>query len=51
MHRLIMYILFRPFVREHYYRDSQTIGYTSSLDVFGKCLAFRRLDGRLQFRW
>lgn len=46
------YWLLRPFVQERAYAHADQIpGYAGYVKVKGHCLAFRRDDGRLQFRW
>lgn len=48
----LLYRLLLPFVREREYENPAQIGYLSALwvPVLG-CVAFRRLNGTLLFRW
>ena len=33
------------------YKDPEDVGYLGSYDHFGRCIAFRKLDGSIQFVW
>lgn len=33
------------------YSSGNVGGYSGSYDVLGRCIAFRREDGSIQFRW
>lgn len=49
--RMILYVLLSKLVKEGNYAKPENVGYKSWLDLRGKTLAFRKLDGSLQFYW
>ncbi len=50
---MIRWVLYKSYIGViyHEYTDPEDVGYLGYYEHFGRCIAFRKMDGKIQFVW